>query len=122
MRNVHLLLVQVSNSWSPANGSVCRDYGTLDTAFLKEVGVGFECIGYFSVAMIKPGDQKQLVTGPNVREAYKVASRQSRKLRSHSSAAHTQGAERKDWKGQGNVLSHLFIFVCLSETRSKSII
>lgn len=23
-------------------------------AFLEEVGVGFECTGYFSVAMIKP--------------------------------------------------------------------
>lgn len=61
MRNVHLLLVQVSNSWSPANGSVCRDYGTLDTAFLEEVGVGFECIGYFSVAMIKHCDLSNLM-------------------------------------------------------------
>lgn len=74
---------------------------------------GFECIGYFSVATIKPCDQKQLV--PKVGAACMAASGQSRKLRSHISAAH-QEAERKDRKGWGSVLPRLFTFVCLSET------
>lgn len=51
-------------------------------AFLEEVGVGFECTGYFSVAMIKSRNQKQLV--PNVRAAYPAASGQIRKLRGHT--------------------------------------
>lgn len=76
--------------------------------------MGFECTGYFSVAAIKPRNQKQLV--PDAREAYMVASGQNRKLRGHISAAHT-GSREKELEGGGEMCYHAYILlsVCLRQ-------